>query len=1070
MASELLARLFAKKSDENSSASSYSTTSPSPKNEDTHHTSTFDFRSKSIADIGGLNTMYAKKSKLATTRPKPVLYFDDVRIDFTCSSSYKKISPDVLNTFSHYMSSYLVIVKPEISWSDQQREFLRVHKEMLTVTMPSFMSDDGIKREVFVETRQIFAIPREYALALYGPSVWYCFITATPKIVLVNDDDAEDVITNPQVPTLQFEDAKFRATPNYNLKLPGTTIPESCMTRPLKFVGTLRRTPVDQLPIVLAQLQIWRRAFDQQHPTLPSNITSVFCGGGKTAMSLASWAWTCRSDIDDATGQLLCEQKSFISEVTQEKYNCLRTQLTPAPTLKALFVVHQHTLVDQACDAINQYVPDAEIGCIEGFSGKKLPNPKDVDILVVSTDTIAHSFDKFPHGYFDSFPILIMDEAHNNCAEYFSAAFHRFTHAMFKLSLTATPRDPAIELTSGAVLVHVTRPPFPQHTNMIVYGAGERQPRYMPSPKNRPDLAEKPNAANQLVDLYMDMMRNAWLTKIAIDTFVCYGGWNHTHMLGAGESSPSIPNTRLLKFRCLEDAMDLTAVTQTGSFISKYGPSSSRSESVDETSVTTDRRAFDALFSASSSPSSKSTPVVTTISNKPTSFLDYVKRTSSLPASTAHPSRTSTSQPATAKPIRRNSNNLLPRNSELVDHVACPTDPSASKRKPIFFSNSIPHLIINYFWQAQQWMDTCTLVPSEHLRLVRTGVRQIAVIDVRELIKADEESGGLYGSHLTWLCDEKDRYVPRPPKDVGGGTIASRADWESMCSSRTSAIPSAFKPADQNVAEQPGSCRSVRQFFEETWSYPERFDAHFWTNIWFKHYPPNEEWKSRIREPKTFDAAKFSKPQRKKTKFADAKDKSASSSHDPLQQPFLAEMDQSDAMMYYMYFWLPVYGPLQRSILENNKTTKNGNSNGLWRKSVLSEDLRPSHTLPGTLATFGFVVGKSYALPKMLGVGSVIGQAHEKEALSSDMIYAIYQLASTGLDKPELCSSFESTYLLDNVQADGRCARTMAGKQPCYLKNEIVEPWSFYVKGAWNHHKAYRSEKRTINFYRIDKV
>jgi hypothetical protein len=1115
--------------------------------EDDKQTIKWNFKSKTIADIGGLNTLYKKKTKLNIEPPRQTLFYDDIKTNFT-KPALKSIAPEILDTFEHYMSSYMVIVKPQDQWTQAQRDFVTTHKEMLTITIPTFVGDSDDERAVYVETREILAIPREYAISLYGKKAWEDF--RLPHV---------------HTAAMPYEDKQFRKTPLYDLKKP-ELIPEKCKTRPLKLAAALRREPVDQLPIAIAQNQQWQRVWDENNATIPSNILSIFCGGGKTLEAIVAILWALRSDITHILEEkgLKHESDGFGEELCKPEYDYLREQQTPCRTLKAMFVVHLHTLVEQACEAIQEYVPDARIGIIEGFSGKTLPNPDNVDFLVISTDTIAQSFDKFPPGYFDTFPILVMDEAHNNCAEYFSSAFHKFTHALFKLSLTATPRDASLGLTSGAVLFHRKRPYFPQHTNMIVYGAGERILRILPSYGDK-NNGDKPNGAAQLMDLYMDMTRNAWIARIAIDSFVSQGGWQATH----GPSSPvasesaalagaatlagrrfvynpasssmevddinptagipnqstitSVPksaaliNTRLVQYSSLDEAMEVGSVTiatdkpQENPFLKYLNQSASSSSSSSAKPTTSQpqppppqqaqlsQNPFFKYFTqvskstGSTAPMSSSQPVSRPQQQQPPSsssqnpFAKYFTQPLQQPTKTSEPERISTTtfmaqqlqpqsqqQTSTTEPTTR----PQPKNpfaqyfittpqstTRVVEKVEAPLDPEAAKRKPIFFSSSIPHLIMHYFWQAQEWMDTCTAVPKEHLRLIRTGVRQFAIVDIQQLIEADDATNGEYAKHLWWLTDKENRFVPKPPS-YRYGTVTTpeyktRTEWDAR---------------PDTTVRKP----TVREFIDETYATPTRFDDEFWINTWFKHYPPNDEWKARIRTPKAYNKADYSKPQKKKFK----KTAAVTTSADLYQQPFLADMDQSDRMMYYMYHWLPVYGPLQKTVFEGGRNTKKrsavSSSNsasdasapaaGVYRRNILDEEQRPTHALPGVLATFGLAVGKSYALPKALGVGATIGSAHEREALDSSLIYAIYKLASTGLDRPELCCSFESTYLLDNEQSDGRCGRVLKGKQSCYLKNEIIEPWSFYIKGAWAHHKAYRSEKRQMRFYRIERI
>ena len=69
------------------------------------------------------------------------------------------------------------------------------------------------------------------------------------------------------------------------------------------------------------------------------------------------------------------------------------------------------------------------------------------------------------------------------------------------------------------MLYYAVRRKFPQHTNLIVYHAGEQTERKMAHD------ATKSNVQAQSLDIYLDMVRNAYQARIAMETFVLSGGW-----------------------------------------------------------------------------------------------------------------------------------------------------------------------------------------------------------------------------------------------------------------------------------------------------------------------------------------------------------------------------------------------------------------------------------------------------------------------------------------------------------------------------------------------------------------
>ena len=349
---------------------------------------------------------------------------------------------------------------------------------------------------------------------------------------------------------------------------------------------------------------------------------------------------------------------------------------------------------------------------------------------------------------------------------------------------------------------------------------------------------------------------------------------------------------------------------------------------------------------------------------------------------------------------------------------------------------------MQYFWQAQHWMDpTCTTVPRAHLRLVRTGVREISVVDVRQIAAAPNADA--YAQHLHWLSPSGFLAVPPRPS-------ATVKAFASRSSGGVGARATHHHPCHRWRRRRCG--RHLLQLRR--------------AELWQRHVAAATGW-TRIRRTRSgrVGCARRSattpppspKPKRKKACRAAV---------DPLQQPFVAKWDQSKRMIYWLYYWLPIYGPLQKSVATPPADGGGGTKkrSGVWTPQRLGDDARPSSQLPGTLATFGLVVGKQYTIPAALGVGAKIGRAHELQALRCDLVYATQQLASTGVDEPRLCSSFEATYQLDNEQSDGRCARVLppGAKQDVYLKNEFIDPWSHYQQAAWKHNTAYRMEGRAV--------
>ena len=980
----------------------------------------YDFSSKSTATLGGSNAIFRQKVGLHDHFVHPKLSYAECTRHVLTTQSLS-IHKSVLATFEHYMSSWFVIKLPP-NLSSRQMSFIEEHKALLTVKERDFMSKDNEPKDklLYVLTPTALILPREYSLTLYGPSIFFAYSPSstttatqiqlpqpttqadawrklfagqtahddydpiTPAMVAQRHNHLTTLASEPNHPAINH-----KYTPVHSIE----QLPPECWTGELQLNPdrvVLRKQPVDQLHVVLMSLYHWHNAI--LHPVgspnttkfLPNYIVIQPCGTGKTIYMLACWT---------LFNSPLHLRSSFESSYEGEQYDHLRSQQYARKTVKALFVVHTHTLIEQACETIDDNVIGVRIGCIEGVSGKKLPHSDEVDMLVISIDTLAQSFDKLPLGYLDCFPLLLLDEAHRNKAASFEDALRRLHHQFYRMSVTATMRIPYFDGYAGSVLFTMDRPEPPErsHTNMIVYDVGEKLERFMPTgtkSKSKPRM----NGAAQTIDIYMDFVRHAWTAHLSIGGFVP-SAWPRLF------KDPLMVRSRLVRVKSLSEALGNSNTVAT-----PFVPAAKinfDNTPVASSSSSSAKYSIHDLFGSLSS-NRKNNDVSLSASMITTPKLPMTKQIIKTPVIRACP-------------------------------LTSPYNPDKPHREPIFFSTSIPHLIVQYLWQAHLYMTTAVPdVPEKYLKLVRIGARQIAVVDIRPMLAEPTR----YAHH--WFClNTGNKLSPALPSlDRRYETMR---EWE----------------ANQPLPHRPTSPDKLDEFFQ---GHQQDFGHAFW-HRWFKTYPPNEEWSVRLRNPDAFDAAAFSKPKWKKVK------KTGGPTHtDPCQQPFLCKMDMSHRFVYWMYYWLPVYGPLQQGCF----APMVGGNKSAWRRELLQDDVRPP--LPGILATFGLVIGKQYNIPAAIGIGACkISRAHEREALDSTFVFATDQLASTGIDKPRKCSSFEGMYNMDNEQCDGRCLRLFKDKQQVYLKNELIDPWSCYQHAAWAHHKLYRLENRDIEYYRIEK-
>ena len=103
---------------------------------------------------------------------------------------------------------------------------------------------------------------------------------------------------------------------------------------------------------------------------------------------------------------------------------------------KTLVIVHKEFLMNQWIERINQFLPDAKIGKIQGqvidIDGK--------DIVLAMLQSL--SMKDYPSNLFDSFGFTIIDEVHHISSETFSCAlFKLVTKYMLGLSATMNRKD-----------------------------------------------------------------------------------------------------------------------------------------------------------------------------------------------------------------------------------------------------------------------------------------------------------------------------------------------------------------------------------------------------------------------------------------------------------------------------------------------------------------------------------------------------------------------------------------------------------------------------------------------------
>jgi len=98
---------------------------------------------------------------------------------------------------------------------------------------------------------------------------------------------------------------------------------------------------------------------------------------------------------------------------------------------KTVIFVHKTFLKNQWIERINQYLPDAKVGCIQG----QVIDIEDKDIVIAMIQSI--SMKSYADSLFDEFGLSIIDETHHISSQTFSNCLRKCT-TLYSLGLSAT--------------------------------------------------------------------------------------------------------------------------------------------------------------------------------------------------------------------------------------------------------------------------------------------------------------------------------------------------------------------------------------------------------------------------------------------------------------------------------------------------------------------------------------------------------------------------------------------------------------------------------------------------------
>jgi superfamily II DNA or RNA helicase len=174
--------------------------------------------------------------------------------------------------------------------------------------------------------------------------------------------------------------------------------------------------------------------------------------------------------------------------------------------MKTIIIVHKQVLLDQWKDRIQEFLPDAKVGLIQG----PIVSVEDKDIILSMIQTLTRK--DHNREIFKDIGLTIIDEVHNVCSKTFSRVLFKI-QTKYRLGLSATPKrrdgfDKVIEYHIGPIIIE-------KHEDRIV-------PLVEVYESNESDVkvefnkAGKVNIPKLLTDLSSCDKRNSLITKIIL--------------------------------------------------------------------------------------------------------------------------------------------------------------------------------------------------------------------------------------------------------------------------------------------------------------------------------------------------------------------------------------------------------------------------------------------------------------------------------------------------------------------------------------------------------------------------
>jgi superfamily II DNA or RNA helicase len=180
---------------------------------------------------------------------------------------------------------------------------------------------------------------------------------------------------------------------------------------------------------------------------------------------------------------------------------------------KTLILVHKEFLMNQWKERIQQFIPEAKVGVLQG---KRVEIDNDIVIGMIQSITSG----KYPDNFFDEFGTVIGDEVHHLSCKSFSKTFFKTGSKKYNIGLSATPerKDGLTKVLNwfmGDIIESKTKTKRMNNSTVrfynVDYSLCEDYPR------EKLNSIGKINLASMITEMTMREDRNNFIVDIIID-------------------------------------------------------------------------------------------------------------------------------------------------------------------------------------------------------------------------------------------------------------------------------------------------------------------------------------------------------------------------------------------------------------------------------------------------------------------------------------------------------------------------------------------------------------------------